>query len=186
MEAHPIGKTSTRAEHAQRRLRSGGRRPSRSRRVWTRVRAFEREWSVAGPALFAGLAATLLIYNHVQKTVTDLVFWLGLALLAAVFTWLVQNNHRRARVDAVTGLSNRLQLSHDLTEALGHSDEPQVMVLLELEGATDYRDRLGFRASDKLLRGFARRFSDFVSGLEGHGVSGRRRPVLRPRPHLRS
>lgn len=167
MEAHPIGKTSTRAEHAQRRLRSGGRRPSRLRRAWSRVRAFEREWSVAGPALFASLAAALLIYNHVQKTVTDLVFWLGLALLGAVFTWLVQNNHRRARVDAVTGLANRLELSHDLSEVLKASDEPQVLVLLELEGATDYRDRLGFRASDKLLRGFARRFSDFVSGLEG-------------------
>ena len=132
------------------------------------MRDFEREWSVAGPALFASLAATLLIYNHVENKVTDLVFWLGLALLAAVFTWLVQNNHRRARVDAITGLSNRLQLSRDLTEALKDSDEPQVMVLLELEGATDYRDRLGFRASDKMLRGFSRRFAEFVSGLEGH------------------
>ena len=130
MEAHPIGKTSTRAEHAHRRLRSGGRRPSRLRRAWSRVRAFEREWSVAGPALFASLAAALLIYNHVQKTVTDLVFWLGLALLGAVFTWLVQNNHRRARVDAVTGLANRLELSHDLSEVLKDSDEPQVLVLL--------------------------------------------------------
>ncbi len=167
MEAHPIGKISTRAEHAQRRLQSGRRRPSLPRRAWSRVRAFEREWSVAGPALFASLAASLLIYNHVQRKVTDLVFWLGLALLGAVFTWLVQNNHRRARIDAVTGLSNRLQLSNDLTEVLSHSDEPQVMVLLELEGVTDYRDRLGFRASDRLLRGFSHRFSEFVSGLEG-------------------
>ncbi len=165
MEAHTIGKASARARrHSQR----GGRRPSLPRRAWKRVRDFEREWSVAGPALFATLAATLLIYNHVENKVTDLVFWLGLALLAAVFTWLVQNNHRRARIDTITGVSNRLQLSRDLTDVLKDSDEPQVMVLLELEGATDYRDRLGFRASDKMLRSFSRRFAEFVSGLEGH------------------
>jgi HD-GYP domain-containing protein (c-di-GMP phosphodiesterase class II) len=164
MEAHTIGKASARGRRAS---RAGSRRPSRLRRAWKRVRDFEREWSVAGPALFAGIAATLLIYNHVQRTVTDLVFWLGLALLGAVFTWLVQNNHHRARVDQVTGLPNRLQLSNDLTGMLKDSHESQVMVLLELEGVTDYRDRLGFRASDKLLRGFSSRFAEFVSGLDG-------------------
>jgi HD-GYP domain-containing protein (c-di-GMP phosphodiesterase class II) len=164
MEAHTIGKAQARPRRAS---RPGSRRPSRLRRTLKRVRDFEREWSVAGPALFASLAATLLIYNHVQEKVTDLVFWLGLALLGAVFTWLVQNNHRRARIDATTGLGNRLQLSKDLGEAMKNPDELQVLVLLELEGVTDYRDRLGFRASDKLLRAFGRRFTGVVAGLEG-------------------
>ena len=164
MEAHTIGKASTRTRRA---YRPAPQRPSRMRRAWRKIRAFEREWSVAGPALFASLAATLLIYNHVQRKVTDLVFWLGLALLGAVFTWLVQNNHRRARIDAVTGIANRVQLSYDLTQVLKDSDESQVLVLLELEGVTDYRDRLGFRASDKLLRAFARRFTAVARGLEG-------------------
>ena len=164
MEAHTIGKASARTRRA---YRPGAQRPSRLRRAWRKVRAFEREWSVAGPALFASLAATLLIYNHVENRVTDLVFWLGLALLGAVFTWLVQNNHRRARVDAITGIANRLQLSKDLNAVAKDSREPQVLVLLELEGVTDYRDRLGFRASDKLLRAFARRFTAVARGLEG-------------------
>ena len=119
------------------------------------LRAFEREWSIAGPAVFVALAAALLIYNHVQKQVTDITFWLGLALLGAVFAWLVENNHRRARQDAVTGLPNRLKLHSDLREMLKSPSEPETLVLLELEGVTDYRDRLGFQASDELLQRFS-------------------------------
>ena len=45
---------------------------------------FERQRSATGPALFAVIALALLVYNHVEKQVTDLVFWLGLAVLSAV------------------------------------------------------------------------------------------------------
>jgi two-component system cell cycle response regulator len=179
MEAHTLGRA---ARRAHRPVRAGSRDPSRLQRAWARVRAFEREWSVAGPAIFVGLAATLLIYNHVQKQVTDVAFWTGLALLGAVFTWLVQNNHRRARVDAVTGLPNRLQLNGDLRELLGSPHEPETLVLLELEGVTDYRDRLGFKASDELLRGFSRELSDVVGRLGGstYRVDGGQFCVLVP------
>jgi two-component system, cell cycle response regulator len=137
------------------------------RRIWAWLRALEREWSVAGPAVFVALAATLLIYNHVQKQVTDLTFWLGLALLGSVFAWMVQNNHHRARIDAVTGLPNLLQLTGDLRELLNSPREPQTLVLLELDGVTDYRDRLGFQAGDELLQAFSSELIDVVSRLDG-------------------
>ena len=111
MEAQALGSAPRRA-YGSRRL------PSRARRAWARIREFEREWSIAGPAVFVGIAAGLLIYNHVEQRVTEITFWLGLALLGAVFTWLLENNHSRARRDAVTGLGNRLQLNTDLGEPL--------------------------------------------------------------------
>ncbi len=163
MEAHTLGRAPGRAHRSP---HPGTRTPSRASRVWARARAFEREWSIAGPAVFVTLAATLLIYNHVQKQVTDIAFWLGLALLGAVFTWLVQNNHRRACHDAVTGLANRLQLFADLGERL-KSPAEQTLVLLELEDVIEYRDRLGFHASDALLKTFSRELTDVVGRLGG-------------------
>ncbi len=148
-------------------MRADAPRPSWIRRSWARARAFEREWSIAGPAVFVALAAALLIYNHVQKQVTDITFWLGLALLGAVFAWLVENNHRRARQDAVTGLPNRLKLHSDLREMLKSPSEPETLVLLELEGVTDYRDRLGFQASDELLQRFSVELTEVVDRLGG-------------------
>jgi two-component system cell cycle response regulator len=164
MEAHTLGRARARS---RRQSRHGVPAPSRIRRAWAWVRAFEREWSVTGPALFVALAAALLIYNHVQKQVTDLAFWLGLALLGSVFAWMVQNNHHRARIDAVTGLPNLLQLNGDLRELLESPREPQTLVLLELDGVTDYRDRLGFRAGDELLQAFASELVDIVGPLDG-------------------
>jgi two-component system, cell cycle response regulator len=129
--------------------------------------ALEKEWSIAGPTVFVVIAAVLLIYNHVQEQVTDLAFWLGLALLASVFTWIVQNNHRRARLDSVTGLANRLQLHADLRQLLASSADPQTLVLLELEGVAAYRDRLGFAAGDELLRSYSSELADVVERLDG-------------------
>ncbi len=163
MEAHTLRRAPGRAHRSR---HPGSHRPSRASRAWARARAFEREWSIAGPALFVALAAALLIYNHVQEQVTDLAFWTGLALLGAVFTWLVQNNHRRACLDAVTGLPNRLQLHTDFGERL-KSPAEQTLVLLELEGATEYRDRLGFQASDQLLQSFSHELRDVVGRLGG-------------------
>jgi two-component system, cell cycle response regulator len=163
MEAHTLGSSPRK----RRTLRSDVRPPSRLRRVWARVKAFEREWSVAGPAVFVLVAATLLIYNHVQQKVPDLTFWLGLALIGTVFFWILEDNHRRAVVDPVTGLANRLQLRNDLRDLLESPGKEQTLVLLELEGVTDYRDRLGFQASDELLRSFSHSLGDVVRHLGG-------------------
>jgi two-component system cell cycle response regulator len=162
MEAHTLGSTPRKSQS----LRSDVRAPSRLRRAWARIRAFEREWSVAGPAVFVVIAAALLIYNHVQQKVPELAFWLGLALIGAVFAWLLEDNHHRAVVDAVTGLANRLQLRRDLRDLFSSGDQ-ETLVLLELEGVTDYRDRLGFEASDELLHGFSRSLADVAGNLGG-------------------
>ena len=66
----------------------------------------------------------------------------------------------------MTGLANRLQLRRDLRDLVSSGDQ-QTLVLLELEGVTDYRDRLGFQASDDLLHGFSRNLADIVGHLGG-------------------
>jgi diguanylate cyclase (GGDEF)-like protein len=137
------------------------------RRVVRRVIAFEREWAAAGPALFAGLALALLLYNHVEKQVTDLAFWLGLTLIGTVFVWLLQNNRRQSRLDPVTGLANRLRLQDELRELLAAPKNPHTLVLLELDGLSAYRDRFGFDAGDHLLRRFAWDLREVVARLGG-------------------
>jgi GGDEF domain-containing protein len=122
---------------------------------------------VAGPTVFGLIAAALIIYNHVQDRVTDLAFWLGLALIASVFSWMIQNNHRRARIDAMTGLANRLRLQADLRQLLASSAELHTLVLLELEGVAAHRDLLGFEAGDDLVRSFSRELAGLVDRLGG-------------------
>lgn len=137
-----------------------------ARRAWERVVRFEQEWSAAGPSAFAVIAGVLLVYNHVQQQVTDLIFWLGLALIASVFAWMLQNNRRQSRLDAITGLANRLQLHDDLADMLASSNDRWTLVLLELDGLEAYRDRFGFEAGDELLRQFAR---ELTSVVDQHG-----------------
>jgi HD-GYP domain-containing protein (c-di-GMP phosphodiesterase class II) len=136
-------------------------------RAWRRAVRFEREWHAAAPSLFAGLALALLLYNHVERQVTDVAFWLGLALIGTVFVWLLQNNRRQSRLDPVSSLPNRLQLQDDLREGLASSREQRTLVLLELEGLSAYRDRYGYEAGDELLGAFAHelcRVGDLLGG----------------------
>jgi two-component system, cell cycle response regulator len=137
------------------------------RRLWRRVVRFEQQWRAAGPALFALVAIGLLVYNHVVQQVTDLVFWLGLALIWTVFTWMLQNNRRQSRTDPVTGLSNRLQLHEDLAETLATSSDRRTLVMVELDGLAAYQDYYGFEAADEVLRGFARELTTVIDQLGG-------------------
>jgi diguanylate cyclase (GGDEF)-like protein len=139
----------------------------RVRRAWKRIVRFERQWSAAGPTLFAALAVALLLYNHFQRQVNDVVFWLGLALIGSVFTWLLQNNRRQSRLDPVTGLPNRVRLHHDLADMLAESNDRRTLVLLELDGLAAYQDRFGFEAGDEMLRRFARELTSVVDQLGG-------------------
>ncbi len=138
-----------------------------ARHARLRAVSSERDWSLAGPTVFAAIAAALLIYNHLQQEVTDFVFWLGLALIGSVFIWIVQNDHRRSRMDAVTGLANRLRLRADLAEMLGASNDRSTLVLLELDGLAAYRDRFGFEAGVELLQSFARELANVVDQFGG-------------------
>src|SRR5436190_13930790 len=88
------------------------------RRAWKWFVRFERQWSMAGPALFAMVALALLVYNHLERQVTDLAFWLGLGLIGSVFIWMLESNQRTARLDPVTGLANRIHLHEDLAGLL--------------------------------------------------------------------
>jgi GGDEF domain-containing protein len=153
-----------------------GRRPSPAsaspilqgvRRAWARLIRLEREWLATGPTLFALLAGALLVYNHTAEQVNDVAFWIGLALTGSVFVWLIQNNHQECRLDAVTGLGNRLQLREDLVDAGKSSGDPLTLVLIELDGLIAYQDRFGFDAGDEVLRGFARDLSGTVARLDG-------------------
>jgi two-component system cell cycle response regulator len=140
---------------------------ARLRRAWKRAIRFERQWSMTGPALFAVVAGALLVYNHTEQQVTDLVFWLGLGLIGAVFTWMLENNFRQSRVDRITGIYNRLQLQEDLAEIPESRGDHRTLMLLELDGLGAYKDRRGFEATDELLKSFARELSGIVEQLGG-------------------
>jgi two-component system cell cycle response regulator len=123
--------------------------------------------------VFAAIAIGLLVYDHVHRHVTDIVFWFTLALVATIFVWLVSKaaatvarEHSRARVDELTGLPSRDQLERDLAAALapgagGH----WVLVVVELDGLPIYNDSHGHGAGDELLRGFANALADVAGGL---------------------
>ena len=136
------------------------------RRAWRRAVRLNQEWSAVGPSVFAAVALALLVYNHVEQQVTDLVFWLGLALIGSVFTWMLQNNHSASRIDPITGLANRLKLRDDLAEALESHDE-RTLVLLELEDLGVYQERFGFEAGDEMLRQVGGELRSVVEQLDG-------------------
>src|SRR5947208_4913487 len=137
------------------------------RRAWRRLLRLERQWSIAGPAIFAVVAVSLLVYNHVERQVTDLAFWLGLGLIGSMFIWMLENNQRAARTDHVTGLANRMRLHDDLAELLDTRGDRSTLILLDLDGLAAYQDRFGFEAGEELLRRFARELTGLVDQLGG-------------------
>ncbi|HEY4427775.1 MAG TPA: HD domain-containing phosphohydrolase [Solirubrobacteraceae bacterium] len=150
-----------------------------------------RGWSsVIGPAVFASIAVGLLVFDHVQRQVTDVVFWFTLALVATIFVWLVSKaamavarEHSSARVDELTGLASREQLDSDLARALAPgAHERWVLVVIELDGLPVYNDNRGHGAGDELLRDFARSLADVAGGLDGsaYRIEGSGFAVLAP------
>jgi two-component system, cell cycle response regulator len=133
-----------------------------------------RGWStVVGPAVFAAIAVALLVYDHVHSRVTDIVFWLALALVATIFVWLVcktaatvAREHSSALIDELTGLPSREKLEQDLAAALAPgADEHWVLVLVELDGLQVFNDSHGHAAGDEVLLGFASSLADVAGGL---------------------
>ncbi len=133
--------------------------------------------SVIGPAVFAAAAIALLVYDHFQQRVNELVFWLTLALIACVFmrmlgtirsqSDILQRERKSKLSDQVTGLQTRRQLKSDIRAALATPDEGRVLVLLELDGLQAYNDRFGYAAGDEVLRRFAQSLVDAVAPLGG-------------------
>lgn len=121
-----------------------GERPSsRLRLVWQAALGPEGWWSLVGPSLFVLAGLSLLIYNHTQKQVTELAFWVGIALVVMVVAWIIEGNRRRvraviqyrteARRDRLTGLPNRAQLDADLGTAIRFATEDLTLVLVDLQ-----------------------------------------------------
>ncbi len=148
-----------------------------ARKVWTAFVGPSGWRAVAWPSVFAVVAIGLLVYDHLQQRITQLVFWLCVALIACVFAWLVETTrrqsrtlaaqHRRALRDAVTGLPNRATLLTDLDAAVAEQHRRSMLVVFELEGLQASYDALGKAAGDRLVSRIANRLSDLVTPLEG-------------------
>jgi HD-GYP domain-containing protein (c-di-GMP phosphodiesterase class II) len=133
---------------------------------------------VTWPSVFAVVAIGLLVYDHLQQRITQLVFWLCVALIACVFAWLVETTrrqsrrlaaeHRRALRDSVTGLPNRVTLLADLSAAIAAAPRGRrTLVVFELEGLQASYDARGNNPGDDMVNQVARRLADLVTPLDG-------------------
>lgn len=133
--------------------------------------------AAAWPTAFATLGLALLVYDHLQQRITQLVFWLCVVLIACVFAWLVETTrrqsrtlaaeHRRAMRDPVTGLPNRGTLLADLSSILSAPRERRILVVFELEGMQAWYDAFGIAAGDGMVAELATQLVDAVTPLEG-------------------
>lgn len=116
--------------------------------AWTRSikRSFRHrpgrsDWSsVLAPSVFFVLALGLLTYDHVRGAVSEVFFWLSVALIIAVFAWMLERVGRSARLiasqrshllrDPLTEIGNAGALREDLTGAI---DARTAVCLLMLE-----------------------------------------------------
>lgn len=150
-----------------------------------------------GPTAFAVVAIVLLIYDHLNRRVTELLFWLTLALIVAVFARMIETVRRqsgalreqeqRSLSDPVTGLQNRRKLRADLEATLAAPSRRLVLVLLELDGLQAYGDRFGYTAANELLRRSARGLAEAVEPLGGaaYRIDAGRLAALVPRGERR-
>lgn len=130
-----------------------------------------------GPTVFALMAIALLIYDHLNRRVTELVFWLTLVLIVAIFARMIETVRRQSSVlrqhersafsDPATGLENRHRLEADMGAVLATPGDRRVLVMLELGGLQSYSDRLGYAAGDDLVRRSAQSLVEAVVPLGG-------------------
>lgn len=161
-------------------------------RAWDAVVGPSGWRSVVGPFAFALVGIALLVYNHLNQRVTDVVFWLTLGLILTVLVRMLETNRRQARAlaqqrrdalnDRVTGLRNRASLEADIAAAATAPGEGWVLVLLELDGFESHTDQRGYAAAEETLRGFARQLVDAVAPLGGiaYRIEANRLAVLVP------
>jgi len=123
------------------------------------------------------MAIVLLIYDHLNRRVTELVFWLTLALIVAIFVRMIETvrkqsgvlrqHERSALSDPVTGLENRRKLQADMEAVLATPEDRRALVMLELDGLQSYSDRFGYAAGDDLLRRSAFSLVEAIGPLDG-------------------
>lgn len=112
-----------------------------------------RVWTPAELALLRDLAAGLLAEIELRA-----------ALRSAVS---LQNDlARQARVDVLTGLANRRQLTRDLDAAVAGT-EPRVLAMFDLDGFKAYNDAFGHPAGDGLLSRLGARLEEAIAAHDG-------------------
>lgn len=161
-------------------------------RAWAGVMGPSGWRSVVGPVVFMVVAIALLVYNHINERVTDIVFWLTLGLVVTVFARILETNRRQSRAlerqqrdafrDRVTGLRNRRGLEADVDAVATVPGEAGVLVVLELDGLQAYNDRFGYATGDELLQKVAGQLVEAVASLAGvaYRVDGGRLAALVP------
>jgi GGDEF domain-containing protein len=137
---------------------------------------------VTGPAAFAVVSVALLVYDHLNRKVTEVVFWLTLGLIVSVFARVVGTIHKQsgeleqqtrdALCDRVTGLQNSGRLEADIEATAAAPGEKRMLMLLELDGLQSYNDRFGYEAGNELLRRTAQALVDAVVPLGGSAYRG--------------
>jgi two-component system, cell cycle response regulator len=149
--------------------------------------------SLIGPVAFATLGIALLVYDHLNQRVTDVVFWLTLLLIVAIFGRMLETNRKQSRdleqrrreefADRATALPNRRRLEADLELVVAVPGEERILVLLELDGLQEYGDRLGRQAEAELLRNAAQGMLAATAPLGGkvYRVDTSRLAALLPR-----
>jgi two-component system, cell cycle response regulator len=164
---------------------------------WARIVGPGGWRSIAGPSAFAIAAIGLLVYDHLNKRVSEILFWLTLGLIIAIFARIIETNRQQscaleereqdALNDQVTGLNNRRQLEGDIEAAVAAADTERILVLLELDGLQNYNDRFGYAAGDDLLRNVALQLISAVTPLGGNAyrLAASRLAVLVPAGHSR-
>ncbi len=164
----------------------------RAHELWWELTG-SRGWrSVVGPTAFAVISIALLVYDHLQKRVPHVTFWLALALIGTVFVWMLQTSRRQYGVlveqsrnalsDSVTGLHNRLRLETDIEATVLDPEDRRVLLIFDLDGLQTYNDRFGYVAGDELLRRIAQTLVQTAAPLGGavYRLDGGRLALLVP------
>jgi two-component system, cell cycle response regulator len=132
------------------------------------------------PTAFALTGLALLTLDHFERlnplalilssaTLVVAVLRMGTAFRANVH--MLERSRREAVTDALTGLGNRRRLMADLDAGMAAGgDEPELLVLFDLDGFKRYNDTFGHPAGDALLQRLGGKLG---AAVEGRGTAYR-------------
>lgn len=142
---------------------------------WAAVTRLDGWRTVAWPAAFAVAALLLLAFDQLQERINLLIFWLSIALIVAVFAWMIETTrrksvaleveHQRAKRDEASGLPNRSALLAEISARLD-AGQRHTLILYELDGLRSYYDCAGDAAGDGLVGQIAAHL-DRAAGPDG-------------------
>jgi two-component system cell cycle response regulator len=132
----------------------------------------ERKPLFATPAV-CGLAGVAVLVDATMQDVHPIAVVLAATTIVLVLvrtgltfrenTRLLERRHAESLTDTLTGLGNRRRLLADLESHLRlHHDEPDLLVVFDLNGFKGYNDRFGHPAGDALLIRLAGKLADAV------------------------